>query len=230
LKYDLKVNNYELYQTAFTHTSYANENNVKNNERLEFLGDAILNFCFSEYLYRKYPNLREGEMTKIRATYVCEQANAEYSLKLGLDKLLLLGKGEEEQNGRSKPSVLGDLFEAFLGAVYLDSSLEKVKEIINDLVLKEIDTIKEDGFFLDYKSTLQEYVQAETKKSVTYVLVKEEGPSHDKLFTTFVYYEKIKLGEGIGKSKKESEQNAAKAALEKLAKWGFSYGKILWFN
>ena len=199
MKYDLKVNNYELYQTAFTHTSYANENNVKNNERLEFLGDAILNFCFSEYLYRKYPNLREGEMTKIRATYVCEQANAEYSLKLGLDKLLLLGKGEEEQNGRSKPSVLGDLFEAFLGAVYLDSSLEKVKEIINDLVLKEND-------------------QSEIKKSGTYVLIKKEGSSHDKLFTKIVYYEKIKLGEGIGKSKKESEQNAAKAALEKLAK------------
>lgn len=217
-KYNFSIKNRDLYIKAFTHTSYANEHKSESNERLEFLGDAILDFLVGEYLYKKYPDMPEGEMSKARSTFVCEKANSEYSLILGLDECLLLGKGEEEQGGRSKTSVLGDLFESFLGAVYLEHGMDKIREIISDVIFSVIIYIDEDGFFEDYKSTLQEYIQAESRKGVLYKLDNEQGPSHDKTFTTSVYHDSIRLGQGIGKSKKESEQMAAKNALEKLVK------------
>lgn len=216
-KLEIKYNDIEIYKNAFTHTSFANEHHLSSNERLEFIGDAILDFLVGEYLFKTYPEMPEGEMTKTRAIYVCAEANNNYALKLSLDKLLLLGKGEEEQGGRSRQNVLADLFEAFLGAIYIDThDISKVKEILEKVVFPSIVIHK--VYLEDYKSRLQELIQAENRKSVTYVLEREEGPSHDKIFTTAVYFEGVKLGCGIGKSKKDSEQLAAKEALEKLVK------------
>lgn len=216
-KINVKYNDIEIFKNAFTHTSYANEHHLESNERLEFIGDAILDFLVGEYIYETYKDMPEGEMTKTRAVYVCAEANNNYALKLGLDKLLLLGKGEEEQGGRSRLNILADLFEAFLGAIYLDSKdINAVKKILSEVVFPSIEVHK--VYLEDYKSRLQELIQAENRKSVTYILEKEEGPSHDKTFTSAVYFEGVKLGVGIGKSKKDSEQLAAKEALEKLVK------------
>ena len=213
---ELKVipNNVDLFYTAFTHTSYCNENkNVESYERLEFLGDKILDFIVSEYLY-KNRHIFEGEMTKIRASHVCEDALAEYSLNSHFDEYLRLGRGEELTGGRSKKTILADVFEAFIGALYLDQGMEKTKEFVRDTVIKSIN--KNEELFNDYKSELQELVQT-SKKSLEYVLVRETGPSHDKEFEVNVVVENIVYGSGIGKTKKEAEQNAAKDALGKRA-------------
>jgi ribonuclease-3 len=212
----IQGNQFDLYKVAFTHQSYANENHVESNERLEYLGDAILDFLVAEFLYQKFPDLPEGQLTRIRAKYVCASANSRYALQIGLDKCLLLGKGEAEQGGKSKPSLLGDLFEAFLGAVYLDSGIDNVRTILDKIVFPKIGDNKS-NFFMDYKSHLQELIQAESRQGVEYVLVRETGPAHNKTFTVSVFHDRIKLGNGVGKSKKEAEQNAAKDALEKLA-------------
>lgn len=213
---ELKVipNDIKLFETAFTHTSYSNENkNVENYERLEFLGDKILDFIVSEYLYINR-HLFEGEMTKIRASHVCEDALAEYSLNSHFDEYLRLGKGEELTGGRGKKTILADVFEAFIGALYLDQGMEKTKEFVKNTVIKSIN--KNEELFNDYKSELQELVQT-NKKSLEYVLVRETGPSHDKEFEVNVVVEDIVYGTGIGKTKKEAEQNAAKDALGKKA-------------
>lgn len=216
-KIGLKYNDIEIYKNAFTHTSFANEHHLSSNERLEFIGDAILDFLVGEYIYQTYQEMPEGEMTKTRAIYVCAEANNNYALKLGLDKLLLLGKGEEEQGGRSRQNILADLFEAFLGAIYLDSKdINEVRKILESVVFQSIEIHK--IYLEDYKSRLQELIQSENRKSVNYVKENEEGPSHDRTFTSAVYFEGVKLGTGIGKSIKESEQMAAKEALEKLVK------------
>ena len=216
-EHKIHYNDIKLYFKAFTHTSYANEHRVESNERLEFVGDAILDFLVGEYLYKTYPQMVEGNLSKLRAKYVCEDANMQYSIKLGLDKLILLGKGEEEQGGRKKETVLGDLFEAFLGALYLDNNrLDDVLKILETYVFPNIEVSND--YHKDYKSTLQELIQSENRKSVVYKVIKEEGPAHDKTFTVAVYFEATKLGEGVGKNKKEAEQNAAKFALAKLAR------------
>ena len=212
----IKYNDINIYIKAFTHTSYANEHKCESNERLEFVGDAILDFLVGEYIYLSYPDMLEGEMSKTRAVYVCAEANNNYAIKLGLDKMLLLGKGEEEQGGRSRVNVLADLFEAFLGALYLDSNLDAVRKILERIVYPSIQVHK--MYIQDYKSHLQELIQAENRKSVNYVLEHESGPSHDKTFTVGVFFEGVKLGEGTGKSKKDAEQEAARVALKKLAK------------
>lgn len=214
-KHGLDYKNFSLYKTAFTHPSYANEHNTPNNERLEYLGDAIVNFLVAEYLFHQYPDEPEGKLTKTRARFVCASANSEYAIELELNECLLLGKGEAEQGGKSKQSVLGDLFEAFLGAIYLDLGLEAVRNILKVHVFPKINISKD--FFVDYKSKLQEYIQAESRKSVEYQIIKETGPAHDKTFTITVIHDKVKLGTGVGKSKKEAEQRAAQDALEKLA-------------
>lgn len=213
---ELKVipNDINLFETAFTHTSYCNENkNVESYERLEFLGDKILDFIVSEYLY-KNRHIFEGEMTKIRASHVCEDALAEYSLNSHFDEYLRLGKGEELTGGRGKKTILADVFEAFIGALYLDQGMEKTKEFVRNTVIKSIN--KNEEIFNDYKSELQELVQT-SKKSLEYVLIRETGPSHDKEFEVNVVVENIVYGSGIGKTKKEAEQNAAKDALSKRA-------------
>ncbi len=210
-KYNIDITN-SLYEKAFTHSSYANENGTEDYERLEFLGDKILDFIVSEYLYVN-ENLTEGEMTKLRASYVCENALNEYSKELGLDKLLKLGKGEESTGGRTKPSIIADLFEAFLAATYLIYDLDKVKEIVNDIVIPYVEGNHHE-FLKDYKSILQEYVQTD-KKSTIYEVINEEGPANEKIFTVIVKVDDIVLGEGTASSKKEAEQLAAKDALNK---------------
>lgn len=214
---NVKYKDVSIYFLAFTHSTYANEHKIKCNERLEYIGDAILDFLVGEFLYNNYPNLPEGELSKKRANYVNEEANKQYALALGLDKLLMLGKGEEKQGGRSKPSILGNLFEAFLGAVYIDNkSVNEVRKILAKVVFPKI--LGSTDYLIDYKSKLQELIQSENRKTVNYVVIKEEGPSHDKKYTVGVYFEEMKLGEGVGKSKKEAEQDSAKHALEKLAR------------
>ena len=207
-------NNINLFYTAFTHTSYCNENkNTESYERLEFLGDKVLDFIVSEYLY-KNRHLFEGEMTKIRASHVCEDALSEYSLNCNFDEYLKLGKGEELTGGRTKKAILADAFEAFIGALYLDQGIEKTKDFVKNTVIKSIN--KNEDLFIDYKSELQELVQT-SKKSLEYNLIRESGPSHDKEFEVNVIVENIVYGTGIGKTKKEAEQNAAKDALCKKA-------------
>ena len=202
----------KLYQTAFTHTSYANENNVESYERLEYLGDAVLELVMTEYLF-KNTELQEGDMTKTRSHYVCEEALYEYSMMLHFNEELLLGKGEEESGGRTRKAIVADIFEAFLGALYLDQGMEVVKTFIYQYVIPFIENHKLD-YIRDYKSILQELIQTD-KKSLEYVVVKETGPAHMKEFTVEVRVDKIVYGVGIAHSKKEAEQEAAKDALKK---------------
>ncbi len=204
--------NQDLYSQAFTHTSYANEHNVESYERLEYLGDAILELIMSEYLFLN-SHEKEGEMTKLRAHYVCENALYAYSLKLGLNSYLKLGHGESENGGRERKAIVADIFESFIGALYLDRGLDVVKKFIYDNVIPMIEA-NEINFFDDYKSVLQELVQTD-KRCLEYVVVNEEGPAHNKIFTVIVKIDDIVYGEGIAHSKKEAEQLAAKSALSK---------------
>ena len=213
---DLNVvpNNMELFNTAFTHTSYCNENkDAESYERLEFLGDKVLDFIVSEYLYKNMHEL-EGEMTKIRASHVCEDALSEYSLNCHFDENLRLGNGEEHSGGSHKKAILADVFEAFIGALYLDQGIGLTKEFVYSTVIRSIK--KKEELFSDYKSKLQELVQTD-QKSLEYIVTKESGPSHDKEFEVDVIVENIVYGTGVGKTKKEAEQNAAKSALDKMA-------------
>lgn len=216
-KYNIKKDQIVVIEEALTHSSYANEHNTNSNERLEFLGDAVLSVLVTEFIYNEFPTLPEGKMTKLRATYVCEDANYIYAQKLGISEVLRLGHGEELGGGRTRAAVLNDAFEAFLGAIYLTNGLEKVKEILIDVVFPHIgkDIVKP---FVDYKSRLQEYIQAETRQALTYRVDNIVGPPHNRTFTISVVLDGIKLGEGVGKSKKDAEQLAAKKALEKMVK------------
>lgn len=207
-------NNIELYEKAFMHTSYSNENeNIDNYERLEFLGDRVIDLIVSEYLYRKC-EIEEGEMTKIRAAYVCENALYENALKLNFNAYVKVGKGEEASGGREKKAILADVFEAFTAALYLDKGLNEAKRFLNFTVIASIEKNKE--FFYDYKSILQEYVQT-GRKSIEYEVTDEYGPPHSKVFEIVVKVDEIALGKGTGSTKKQAEQNAAQDAIEKRA-------------
>lgn len=201
-----------LYVQAFTHTSYANENGLKSYERLEFLGDAVLELIMSDYLI-KNTEYEEGKMTKLRSHYVCESALYEYSVRLNLNEYLLLGHGEEQNGGRNRKAIVADIFEAFIGAMFLDQGLEFVKKFIYENVIPLIER-KEVDFFSDYKSILQELVQTD-RRSLGYEIINEEGPAHDKVFTVEVKIDNIVYGRGTAHSKKEAEQEAAKDALKK---------------
>jgi ribonuclease-3 len=211
----IPYHNKENYVQAFTHPSYANEQNTIHYERLEFLGDAILGFLVAEYIY-KNKTISEGEMTKLRANYVCTSANAKYCLECHLDSLLLLGKGAKEHNEATQ-AVFADVFESFLGAMYLDMGIDTVRAFLASYLFPKIKVAKTD-FLGDFNSKLQEYVQAESRQTVVYQLIKEEGPPHDKTFYVQVIHDTIVLGNGIGKSRKEAEQNAARDALEKMVR------------
>ena len=217
-KLGIKPNDLNLYETAFSHTSYANENGKESYERLEYLGDAVLELLMSDYLYNNFDK-SEGDMTKLRAHYVCETALYEYAKKLELSKYLKLGKGEEESGGRKRKAIISDTFEALLGAIYLDQGLSKAKEFFLQNVIPIIKN-KEVDFFDDYKSLLQEYVQTD-KKSLDYKLISETGPAHNKQFTFEVIIDGIVYGRGTGNSKKSAEQEAAKNALSKAQKGRF---------
>ncbi len=214
-KLNVKPNDISLYEKAFTHTSYANEHNTTSYERLEFLGDAVLELLMSDYLYNKL-KVSEGEMTKLRAHYVCENALYEYSKCLELGQYLKLGKGELEIGGKNNKAINSDIFESFLGALYLDQGIEIARKYFNDFIIPIIESDKM-NFFADYKSALQEYVQTD-KKSLEYRLINEEGPAHNKTFTSEVVIDNIVYGTGTAHSKKEAEQMAAKNALEKAQK------------
>lgn len=209
---NIKYNNEKLYLTALTHSSYANENNIESYERLEYLGDAVLEVIMSEYLY-KNTSYEEGVMTKMRAKYVCEDANFEYAIRLRLNDYLRLGHGEEENGGRTRKAIVADIFEAFIGAIYLDCGFERAKKFVYDNVIPLIEN-KEINFDNDYKSVLQELVQTD-KRSLEYVVVNETGPAHNKTFTVIVKIDDIIYGEGSAHSKKLAEQNAARDALKK---------------
>ena len=211
-KLNIKYNNVSLYDQALTHTSYANEHSLESYERLEFLGDAVLELIISEYLY-KTTHSAEGVMTKMRSHYVCENALYEYSVKLGINEYIRLGRGQEEQDGKHSKAIVADVFESFLAAMYLDSGIEEVKKFIYKYIIPIIESNSLD-FFHDYKSKLQEYVQTD-KKSLEYIITNEEGPSHDKTFDVEVRIDGIVYGKGSAKSKKEAEQMAAKDALSK---------------
>lgn len=215
-KLNIKPKDIALYNTAFSHSSYANEHKAKNDyERLEFLGDAVVDLVLADYLYNNRRE-NEGEMTKLRASYVCENALYEYSNHLGLNKYIRVGHGEEKEGGKYKKAIVADIFEAFIGAIYVDLGYATARRVALNIIVPYIED-PNITFFSDYKSSLQEYVQTE-QKSLTYNLVKEEGPAHDKTFTVEVTIDNIIYGTGMGGSKKEAEQEAAKAALEKLAK------------
>ncbi len=216
-KYQLNIEINDYIIEALTHSSYANEHAMKSNERLEFLGDSVLGLLVARYIYDTYPNMPEGKMTKLRASFVCEDANEKYCKELGVDKLILLGNGEEQNGGRCRPAVLNDAFEAFLGAVYLTGGLVEVKKILEKVVfpcILENDTKP----FVDYKSQLQEYIQAESRSILVYRLDNTEGPAHKRVFTISAVLDGICLGTGTGSSKKDAEQLAAKEALEKMVK------------
>lgn len=211
----IEPNDNKYYITAFQHSSYVNENHLKSDyERLEFLGDAVLELVVSDYLFKNL-EIKEGDMTKIRASYVCENALYEYSKDLNLSEYIKVGHGEEIDGGRYKKVILADIFEALMGAIYLDLGFDVVKRVISSIVVPYIEDPKV-TFFSDYKSALQEFVQTE-QRSLVYEVIDESGPAHNKSFTVVVKVDDIVYGSGFAASKKEAEQEAAKDALTKLA-------------
>ncbi len=214
-----KFKNTALYDLARTHTSYANEQKIKlqSNQRLEFLGDSVLGLIASDYIYNNYPDLPEGTLTKIRADVVCEKSLYEMANEINLGESLLLGKGEEKGGGRTRISNIADAFEAMLGAIYLDSDIETVRSVLLPLISVKIDEASKCEGRFDYKTNLQEYIQQDRSSIIKYTVVKESGPDHMRIYTTEVSVNGNAIGLGEGKSKKESEQAAAKNALEKLA-------------
>lgn len=212
---NIKPKNISLYQLAFSHSSYVNEKHLKADyERLEFLGDAVLDLVMSDYLYNKL-DVKEGDMTKIRANYVCENACYTYASNLDFSNYIKVGHGEEQGGGRFKKVILADIFEAFIGAIYLDLGYHEAKRVILEIVVPYIED-NTTVFFSDYKSSLQELVQTD-QRSVHYELVEEAGPAHQRVFTMQVKIDDIVYGVGTAGSKKEAEQEAAKNALAKLA-------------
>lgn len=210
-KYGIQVNNKSLYETALTHSSYANEHkNLDNYERLEFLGDAVLELVTSEYFYL-HSDFKEGEMTKHRANYVCEKALATYAKEMGLDSEIRLGVG---QIHHLNDTIVADVFEAMVGAIYLDQGFLVARKYILDIMVPYIE--KETYFNMDFKTILQEYVQTD-RKSLEYEVIKEYGEAHNKRFEAIVKIDNIIYGKGVGKSKKEAEQMAARDAYNKSA-------------
>ncbi len=211
-----KFNNIQLLKNALMHSSYANEvrGNTQSNERLEFLGDSVLSIIVAEHIYHEYPNMPEGELTRMRASLVCEKSLCALSRELGIGEYLLLGRGEDKNGGRERDSILADAFEAVLAAIYLDGGMTAAKEHILNTVLRDLGHHSDDDSFKDYKTTLQEIIQRNPEESVSYILVDETGPDHNKQFTVAVHLNSNIIGQGIGKSKKQAEQMAARQALK----------------
>lgn len=205
--------NKSLLINALTHSSYANEarDGVSSNERLEFLGDSVLSVIVSDYIYKRFNNLPEGELTKIRASLVCEKSLCGFSKELNVGEFLRLGKGEEKGGGRERASILADAFEALLAAIYLDSDLETARNFVLKFV--DLELSSEEEVFKDYKTALQEIIQRNPEEYVTYILIGESGPDHNKSFEMEVHLNSNVIGRGVGKSKKQAEQMAAKQAL-----------------
>ena len=219
-KIGYRFHNRELLRTALTHSSYANERHegsCQSYERLEFLGDSILGLTAAEFLFQHQPPLPEGRMTRLRAELVCEASLHQVALKLDLGRYMRLGRGEENTGGRQRPSILADMVEAIIAAMYLDSGMEECRRFVHELILKDAQ-IDDSHHTADYKTQLQELVQRKSDQHISYTLTGESGPDHNKTFSFSVSINGVVAGEGTGRSKKEAEQMAAKQALEALQK------------
>lgn len=213
----ITVNDTDMIHQAFVHSSYANEHKGgHDNERLEFMGDAVLQLWSSNAIYKL--DLSEGRMTRLRAQLVCEKALAIYGRSLHLNDFLLLGTGEEKTGGRNKDAIIADMFEAFLGALYLDQGMSAVDNILDEVITPRLVHPEDVGVIHDYKTKLQEYVQMDNRRTMHYELVSETGPSNAPEFVMNVVVDGLVLGTGSGSSKKQAEQNAARNAFEKMAK------------
>jgi ribonuclease-3 len=216
---EIPVKNLELLNVALTHTSYANEHRksgCRHNERLEFLGDAVLDLVVGEYLFLRFPTWPEGNLTKAKASVVCLTSCADCASRIHLGDHLLLGKGEEKSGGRTRTSILGDAFEAVIGAVYLDNDFPTVSHFVLGHMKKFLDIVDTGLYDHDYKTDLQEYVQQDGDTDIHYEVISDEGPDHDKTIWTEVYIDGKPMGRGRGKSKKEAEQHAAREALQQF--------------
>ncbi len=212
------IKDIKLYEQALTHTSFAHERGKRriHNERLEFLGDAVLELIVSDYLFDAYPNLSEGKLTKLRADLVCEASLARLAFELNISQYILLGKGEVMSGGSTRPSLLGDTVEAIIGALYLDIGLEKCRQHVIDLYKPILQELQEGVLRRDYKTLLQEFSQARFSVTPSYRILNERGPDHSKEFEAEVLMISEPVGKGWGHSKKEAEQAAAKEAWSKL--------------
>jgi ribonuclease-3 len=218
-KLEYKFKNKSLLKEALTHSSFQKKilkDKISNNQRLEFLGDSVLNLMVTDYLYRKLASFSEGNLTKIKSVMVSKDILAKWADHLSLGKYIILGKGEDSTGGRNKLSILADCFEALLGAIYLDSGLQKAKKILSSFIKKETELIMKGKYGEDYKTLLQEVSQKKMKCLPEYCLIKEKGPDHKKIFCIEVKLKKITYGTGTGENKKEAEQDAAQDALKKL--------------
>lgn len=211
-KIGYKFNDRSLMIEALTHSSYANEKgNIMCNERMEFLGDAVLSIVSAEYLYKKFPDVPEGKLSKIRSSLVCTQSLSGFAREIGLGSYLLLGKGESASGGYDRDSILENAFEALIASIYLDGGMEPAKLFILRFLARDIEN--HIVSFKDYKTTLQEIIQQNPDETLNYVLVGESGPDHDKRFEVEVHLNSNVIGRGVGRSKKQAEQEAAKEAL-----------------
>ena len=208
--------NKELLKKALTHTSYAYEHNVESNEKLEFLGDSILEFISSVYLFQNYSHLKEGEMTKVRATVVCEKSLYKVAKMHNFSDFLYLGKSERQSGGEDRPAILADSVEAVIAAIYLDGGIEDAQRFIIENLKKEIEIASKNVGQKDYKTVLQEKLQENGEVEIKYTILREIGPDHDKIFEAQVECNHKKLAVGTGKSKKQAEMEAARKALENL--------------
>ena len=214
-KIDYKFSNSALLTEALTHSSYANERgNVISNERMEFLGDAVLSIVSAEYLYTKFPKMPEGKLSKLRSSLVCTQSLSGFARELCIGDYLRLGKGEKASGGADRDSILEDAFEAIIAAIYLDGGMENAKNFVLRFLAREVDG--HSISFKDYKTTLQEVIQQNPDETLNYVLVGEHGPDHDKRFDVEVHLNSNVIGRGTGRSKKQAEQEAAREALSLL--------------
>jgi ribonuclease-3 len=219
-KLKLQFNNIELLERALTHRSYLNENRSvdKSNERLEFLGDAVLELIISDYLYREYSNRPEGELTSFRSAIVRTESLAKASREMGYGKYLRMAKGEEESGGRDKDYILANTFEAVLGAIYIDQGYEPCKELVTRILISKIDNIVENRLDIDSKTKIQEVAQSKFGKTPTYIVLKEHGPDHNKKFVVGVKIGNKVIGKGRGASKQKAEEAAAQKGLKYIEK------------
>ena len=214
IKYEFK--NKELLKKALTHTSYAYEHNVESNEKLEFLGDSILQFVSSEHLYLNFPKLKEGEMTKTRAAVVCENSLYKIAKELDFGKFLYLGKSELATGGNDRPAILADSVEAVIAAIFMDGGIEPAKKFILGNLSEEVEIASKNVGQKDFKTVLQEKLQVNGDVKIEYIIISEKGPDHDKTFEAEVRCNNRKLATGTGKTKKQAEMKAAEKALEKI--------------
>ena len=214
-KINYTFKNKDLLKEALTHSSYANDCQLGyNNERMEFLGDAVLSLVSAQYLYERYPDWPEGDLSKLRSSLVCTQSLSDFAREIDLGNYLLLGRGEEKTGGGDRSSNLENAFEALIAAIYLDGGMEPAKKHVMNFVLREIKHHSSEESFKDYKTVLQEIIQRNPEENLTYILTDESGPDHDKSFTVEVHLNSNVIGTGTGKSKKQAEQMAAKEALK----------------